>query len=199
MTRGPSYLIRHKLLLLLALTLLAFLPGVRANPVTVSITPTSQSVPQGTSAAYTVGISLALPNASYYLTLSGPYSGQYSFSPNPIVIGNVIGGAGSSSLTFSTTAAPGLYCPGSYPFTVTASSTSPSDSGTASGTLNVIQVGPPLLVTVSADKTAYKIGDKITITVSVNRPAEGQLTITPPSREPDDNSGLVPRAKLFHR
>ena len=157
---------------------------MRANPVPVTISPTSQSVPQGTSAAYTVSLSLAMANASYYLTLSGLPSGQYSFSTNPIVIGNVIGGAGSSSLTVGTTTAPGLYCPGSYPFTVTATSTSPSDSGSATGTLNVVQVGPPLLVTVSTDKTEYKIGDKITITVSVNRPAEGQLTITPPSGNP---------------
>jgi hypothetical protein len=177
-------LLRRKLILLLVLALFAFLPSVHANPVTVSVSPTSQSVPQGNSAAYTVSLSLAMANASYSLTLSGLPSGQYSFSTNPIVIGNVIGGAGSSSLTIPTTTAPGLYCPGTYPFTVTASSSSPSDSGSASGVLNVIQVGPPLTVTVSTDKTAYHVGDKITITVSVNRPAEGRLIIAPPTGNP---------------
>jgi len=177
-------LFRHKLFLFLALTLFAFLPGVHASPVTVSISPTSQSVPQGNSATYTVSISLAMANASYYLSLSGLPSGQYSFGTNPIVIGNVIGGAGSSSLNIPTTTIPGLYCPGTYPFTVMATSTSPADTGSASGTLNVIQVGPPLAVTVSTDQAAYHVGDKITITVSVNRPAEGRLIIAPPTGNP---------------
>lgn len=174
---------RLNLIALLALTLVAFLPGVYANPVNVNLSPTSQSVQQGGSAAYTVSISLANANSSYALSISGlPSGSQYSFSTNPIVIGNVLGGAGSSSLTISSNGYSQLFCPGTYPFTVTA--TSGSDTGSASGTLNIVQVGPPLQVTVTTDKSTYMIGDKITITVTVNRPAEGQLTITPPSGTP---------------
>jgi len=177
-------MIRYRLIFLFALTVLAFLPNVHAAPANLTITPSSQAVPQGTSAGYTINLAMAAANASYVLSVSGLSSGKYQFSPNPIVIPNVLGGSGSSSLTISTSNAPGLYCPGTYPFTVTATSSSPADSGSASGTLTVVQVGPPLSVTVSTDKSAYRIGDKITISIAVNRPAEGLLTISPPSGAP---------------
>ena len=51
---------------------LMFLPSVLAMPVTVKITPTSETIPQGTVASYTVGLSGAPSTTDGYdLTLSG--------------------------------------------------------------------------------------------------------------------------------
>ncbi len=58
------------------------------------------------------------------------------------------------------------------------------ETGSASATLTVVQVGPPLSVSVAADKSVYTVGDKVTILLSANRPAEGRLTISPPSGAP---------------
>jgi len=93
-------------------------------------------------------------------------------------------GSASTTLRIDASSTP-LYCPGVYVFTVTATSIPPGDTGTSSPTtLTVTQLGPPLAVTVTTDKSTYRVGDKITISVSVNRPAEGLLTITPPSGAP---------------
>lgn len=187
------------MIFLLALVFLAFIPNVHASPVTVSISPTSQAVPQGTSAAYTVSLSGALATA-YSLSLSGLYGASASFGSNPISTPPGGGtGAGSTTLSISTSNAPGLYCPGTYSFTVAARNSTDGtvpppgsqppgypnpDTGSASATITVIQVGPPLSVTVTTDKPAYRIGDKVTIVLSASRPAEGRLTISPPSGTP---------------
>jgi len=188
--RVAHALTRYKLILLFALTVLAFLPNVHASPVVVTISPTSQAVPQGTSASYTVSLSGALATA-YALSLSGlSYGASASVGSNPVPTppGGGIG-SGSTTLAISTTNVPGLYCPGTYSFTVSArNSTSygigPPDTGSASATLTVVQVGPPLSVAVSTDKPTYRIGDKVTISISVNRPAEGTLMLSPPSGQP---------------
>ena len=158
---------------------------MHANPVAVTISPSSQAVPQGTQASYTVSLSGALASA-YSLSLSGVGGASASVGSNPV---STPGGSGSTTLTISTNNLPGLYCPGSYSFTVSArNSTSygigPPDTGSGSATVTVVQVGPPLSVTVSTDKPTYRIGDKITISISVNRPAEGLLTISPPTGAP---------------
>lgn len=154
-------------------------------------------MPQGTSAAYTVGLSGALAT-SYALSVSGTSGASTSFSSNPLSTPPGGGtGAGSTTLTISTSNAPGLYCPGVYSFAVTAinatDGTAPwpqppgypnPDQGTATATLTVVQVGPPLAVIVSTDKSAYTVGQQVTITLTANRPAEGQLTISPPSGPP---------------
>ena len=170
-------------------------PRAYASPVTVSITPTNQAVPQGTSATYTVSLSGASAT-SFTLTTSGLYGSGASFSSNPVATPPGSGtGAGSTTLSIPTTGAPGFYCPGSYSFTVAATNATdgplPSppgaqnpETGSASATLTVIQVGPPLSVSVATDKSAYTVGDKVTILLSANRPAEGRLTISPPSGAP---------------
>ncbi len=191
-----------KLTLLLCVMVLAFTltPQAYASPVTVSISPSSQSVPQTTTATYTVSLSGALAT-SYSLSLSGLASGaSYAFSPNPLSTPPGGGtGSGSSSLSIATSNAPGLYCPGTYTFTVTTRNVTDGtvpppglqppgypnpDTGSASATLTVLQVGPPLAVTVTTDKSTYRIGDTVTIALTTNRPAEGYLTISPPSGAP---------------
>ena len=174
-------------------------PSAHASSVTVSITPTNQPVPQGTSASYAVNLAGALAT-SYSLTLSGLTGAGASFSSNPVSTPPGGGtGAGSTTLSIPTSSAPGLYCPGTYSFTVTATNVTDGtvpppgsqppgypnpDTASASGSITVVQVGPPLSVNVATDKSSYTVGDKVTILLSANRPAEGQLTISPPSGPP---------------
>ena len=175
---------RSKTLFLTFVFLAAFIlsPQVYASPVAVTISPSSQAVPQGTVASYTVQLSGASVHGVYSLSLSGLLSsGLFQFSTNPV---STPSGTGSSTLQLDASSTP-LFCPGTYPFTVTANNaTAPSDTGSASGTLTVLQVGPSLSVTIATDKPAYRLGDKVTILISVNRPAEGQLTIVPPGGSP---------------
>ncbi len=178
-----------KPVLLLAVMVLAFvlLPGAYASPVTVTISPTTQAVPQTSTASYSIGLASGT-KAAYRLSLSGLVSGaSYSFSSNPV---STPAGSGSSSLSIVTSSTP-LYCPGIYSFTVSASNSSsaptpgnPADSGSASASLTVVQVGPPLAITVSTDKSAYRTGDVATIVIGANRPSEGQLIISSPSGSP---------------
>ena len=177
---------RSKFAILIVLTILslAFPVSVRAQSVTVTVTPGSQVIPQGTQVTYSVSLSGAVNAAgTYTLSLSGLYSGEYSFSPNPVT---VAGGSGSATLTVDTSNLPGLYCPGSYPFTVTATNSGgTADTGTSGTTfLTVVQVGPPLSIAVTTDKSAYMIGDKVTILINVNAPAEGSIQIVPPGATP---------------
>ena len=153
---------------------------VNASPF-VSISPTSQSAPQGSSASYTVSYSGGLLGATYGFNLSGlTYGANYYFSPTTV---SAI--SGSSTLVISTTNIPGFYCPGNYPFTVSVTNTgAPADTGSASAYLTVIPVGPPLSVSISTDKSSYVQGDKITLQLTVNRPAEGTINVSPPSGAP---------------
>ncbi len=177
--------------------LLAFIfaPRVYASPLTVGISPGNQAVPQGSNAMYNVALSGALA-MNYALSLSGLGGASAAFGSNPL--GTPPGGgtgAGTTTLTISTSNV--LYCPGTYSFTVSATNSTDGtapwpqppgypnpDAGSASATITVIQVGPPLSVTVATDKPTYRIGDKVTILLSANRPAEGRLTISPPSGAP---------------
>jgi len=159
-------------------------PGVHAAPVTVQINPASQIVPQGTIAAYTVGLSgagLGPPpmKDGFLLSLTGLVPGAgYSFGSTRVSTST---GSGSTGLTIDASSTP-LYCPRTYLFTVTATnSTAPGDSGSASGSLTVVQVGPNLAFAVSTVKPSYRLGDKVTIQDSANRPATARLTVTPPS------------------
>ncbi|MGA8855754.1 MAG: zinc ribbon domain-containing protein [Candidatus Bathyarchaeia archaeon] len=178
---------------LLGVMVLAFVlvPQAFASPVTVSISPTNPAVPQGSTATYTVALSGA-KGTSYSLSLSGLSGASGSFSPNPLSTPPGMGtGSGSTTLTIDTTST-GLYCPGTYSFTVSAVNATaltppmpgPSDTGSAGASLTVIQVGPPLAITVSTDKSSYRIGDTVTVAVTANRPAEGYLTISTPSGSP---------------
>ncbi len=182
-----------KPLFLLGVMVLAFalLPRAYASPVTVTITPSIQAVLQTSLASYSVGLSSGAKSA-YKLSLSGLVAGApYAFSSNPVSTPPGGGtGSGSSTLTIDTSSTP-LYCPGTYSFTVSASNSTssptpptPGDSGSASASLTVVQVGPPLGVTVTTNKPTYRIGDTVTISLTANRPAEGLLTISSPSGSP---------------
>ncbi len=185
---------RPLILLVALLGAILLSPHALASPVAVSISPTTQSVPQGTSASYTVSLSGGLAT-SFYLSVAG-LSGSGSFSPNPVATPPGGGtGSGTATLSIPTTGAPGLFCPGTYPFTVTATNATdgplPSppgapnpETGSATGTLTVVQVGPPLSVSVATDKSTYTVGDTVTILISANRPAQGRLTISPPTGAP---------------
>ena len=180
-----------KLIFLITLAAIAFtVPiDVHAN-VGVSVTPGAQVANQGGQATYTInlGFSDLTPGNTYSLSLSGlPSGAAYSFSPSS---GNVGLGVNSQlTIDLSQGSGPGgLYCPGTYSFTISASEENVNgtvvDSGSGTGSLNVVQVGPALTATVTTDKPSYTIGDTVNIQMSVNRPAEGTLSITPPSGPP---------------
>lgn len=167
--------------LFVAIIAIAFVlpPRVAAFGPVVTITATSsQPAPQGTLATYSVDVAWGFPSVSFSLTLVGlPSGAAYSFSPNPTTTDVTL--HASSTLTIDTGSLP-LYCPGSYSFKVTA--TSGPNVGTSTPTaLTVAMVGSPLLVSVSTDKPTYRVGDTISIFVTLTRPAEGTLQITGPS------------------
>ena len=169
------------IVILLALSVAAMVPLNVKAMLSVTISPPSQSALQATQASYTVSFSGGLLGATYVFGLSGlPYLTSYYFSPN-----SVSAISGSSTLVVSTSDVGGAYCPGSYPFTVSVTNQgAPADSGSASAFLSTSFVPPTLVVSVSSDKTTYIQGDKITLQVAVNRPAEGTITVKPPSGSP---------------
>jgi uncharacterized membrane protein len=125
---------------------------------TVTSTPTSRSVTQGNSAAYTVSV-----------TASGGFSGAVGFSLTGQPAGstvnfnpNTVTGSGSSTLTVSTTATTAT---GSYPMTITA--TSGALSHTVGVTLVVNGSTPPDF-TLSANPTSLAIA----------RGSSGNFTLT---------------------
>jgi hypothetical protein len=170
------------LILLLALVLgaLAYPVDVHASPVTVVLSPSSQVVPQGTITTVAIALTGAPPGtppgtSGYDLSLTGFQHGStYTFSPGRVP---TAGGSGGSILRIDTSSSP-LYCPGTYQYTVTATNTTIPDSGSASGSITVTQVGPALSLTITTDKSAYRIGDNVTIQMTASRPAEGRLTIS---------------------
>jgi len=176
------------------LSVLTLLPANVGAALAVSISPVSQTAPQATQASYTVSFSGGLLGATYVFSISGlPHGTTYSFSP-----ASVSAISGSSTLIISTSDIPGLYCPGSYAFTVTVTNqANPADTGSASANLKVALVGQPLFANLSSDKTAYVEGDTITILITVNRPAEGRLTIVSPSGVPTSFSFATSAPQTF--
>jgi hypothetical protein len=182
-----------KLGFLIALVAVAMLiPQTRAAvPVTVTMTPTSQVTAQLSAATYAVSISTPAPGfpagETFSLSVSGlPSGASASFSPNPTTATTAGQLTVAASLTIDTGGYGNavLYCPGIYQFTVTATG-SMGDTGTSLLTgLTVTPTGPALAVTVTTDKSSYTIGQQVTILLSINRPAEGTLTISPPSGAP---------------
>ncbi|MGD0423519.1 MAG: hypothetical protein ABSA92_08695 [Candidatus Bathyarchaeia archaeon] len=170
-----------KLILPFSLLILVgvFLPNVHAAP-TLTIFPASVVTNQNTAASYIVNLNGGTPNATYEPTVTGlPDAAVYSFSSD------LIGPSGSSVLTIQTSIASPLYCPRSYAFTVTATNTLlSSDSASATGRLGINQVGSGLVVSISTDKSTYIVGETVAISIVTNRPAEGTLTISPPSGSP---------------
>jgi len=173
---------RSKLIVLVLMMSLAVVFPPRVNAaLSVTISPASQSAPQGSQASYTVSFSGGLLGTTYAFSLSG-LSGYVSYDFSPSQVSAI---SGSSTLVISTTQVPGTYCPGIYAFTVSVTNIgTPVDTGSASGNLYVSLVGPPLVVGVSTDKSSYIKGDKIILQVTMNRPAEGTITVTPPSGSP---------------
>ena len=169
--------------LMLLIALLVFISAISPNvhaAATLTIVPASVVTNPATAASYIVTLSGGTANATYALVLTGLAPGAaYSFS-SP-----TIGSSGSSVLNIQTSIATPLYCPGSYLFTVTARNTIVSaDYASATGSLSVNQVGPALVASVSTDKSTYTIGETVVISLGTNKPAEGTLTISPPSGAP---------------
>src|SRR5208283_3549194 len=182
-----------KLIFLVVLAAIAFTVPVSVHAsVGLTVTPGSQVANQGGQAIYTInlGFSDLTPGNTFSLGLSGlPSSASYSFSPSSGNVGLGVNSQLTIGLSQSGSSGPGgLYCPGTYSFTVTATENDVNgtmiDSGSGSGSLNVVQVGPALTATVTTDKSTYTIGDTVNIQMAVNRPAEGTLSITPPSGPP---------------
>ena len=182
-----------KLSFLIALVVVAMLiPQTHAAlPVTVTISPTSQVTPQLSAATYAVSISTPAPGfpagETFSLSISGlPGGASATFSPNPTTatIAGQITVAASLTIDTGGYGNAVLYCAGTYQFTVAATG-SMGDSGTSLLTgLTITPTGPALQVTVTTDKSSYRIGQQVTILLSVNRPAEGTLTISTPSGAP---------------
>jgi len=149
----------------------------------------SQPTQQGNLATYSIDVAWGFPSVSFSLALSGlPGGAKYSFSANPTTTTASL--HATSTLTIDTDSLA-LYCPGSYSFTVTATS-GPNVGTSPSTALTVALVGPPLLVSVSTDKPTYQVGDVISIFVTLTRPAKGALQITGPS-------GFSPLTFSFHQ
>ncbi len=182
-----------KLIFLVALASIAFTVPINVHAsVGVTVTPGSQVANQGSQATYTInlGFSDLGPGNTFSLSLSGlPSSASYSFSPSSGNVGLGVNSQLSIDLSQGGGSSPGgLYCPGTYSFTVTATENDANgtmvDSGSGTGSLNVVQVGPALTVTVTTDKPTYIIGDTVNIQMSANRPGAATLSITPPSGPP---------------
>lgn len=181
----------YKLILLLGIIMLPILaaPRVYASPITVTVTPGSQVVSEYSTATFAVGLSAPapgiLPTDQYSLVLTGLSYGSAGFSSPVIALSGAL--TGSTNLVIDAT----TLCPGTYSLQVTAThSGGPTypgtpDSGTSVPfTLTVTPVGPPLQATVTTDKSAYRLNDKVTIQMSVNKPAIARLTILPPGGSP---------------
>ena len=167
-------------LLFVLLMLICAIQNVRAT-LTLTIDPASQAVYQRNAAFYTVRLSAGATNATYALTLTGlPSNASYTFS-SPMISGS----SGSSLITIQTSMGTQLYCPGNYQFTITATNTAvSSDNASITGSLIVNQVGQALVVSVSTDHSTYAVGDTVVISIASNRPAEGILTVSPPTGSP---------------
>ena len=170
----PSTLVIVPILLLILPVLVS---NVSAAGVAVSA---PQTISQGSQASYTVTVSPAGPaGQSYQMSVSG-VAGY--FSPNPVGPCGLLT-CPPTTLVVDATTTP-TYCPGTYSFTVTATSTSTVDTGTGTGSVTVLQVGPPLQVSVFTDKTTYRTGETVTVSITVTRAAEGQVMVTGPSGSP---------------
>jgi len=179
-------------ILLACMIILSITLAPSAHAVTVvTVSPAVQSVPQGSLATYSVTLNADKPNDIYAITVLGLPPGSVYSAPSIPTDG--VGNGGPSNIVLDAGSLPGLYCPGTYSFQVRADSTVVvPDSGTSAVTsLTVFPVGPPLHVTLTSDKPTYRIGDKVTISISVNRPAEGLLQITPPSGSPSTFSYVM--------
>ncbi len=166
--RSPS------LIIILGVMLVALLlpTNVHASTLAVSVSP-PQTISQGQTATYAITFATPFyPNMPYALSVSGVVG---SFSPNPVT--DIASVFPAVNLVADASTTP-TYCPGTYSFLVTASGGTPPDTATIPGVLTVTQAGPPLQVAVFTDKPTYRVGDIVTLSISVTRPAEGQLIIS---------------------
>lgn len=145
--------------------------NVAAAGITISA---PQTIGQMGQASYTVTVLPAGPAGQIYnLAVSGVVG---SFSANPVGPCGLLT-CPTTTLVVDASTTP-TYCPGTYSFTVTAQSTTTVDAGSSTGSVTVTQVGPPLQVAVFTDKPTYRIGDTVTLSISVTRPSEGQVIIS---------------------
>ena len=132
---------------------------VAGPPYTLSMTPSSVTVTQGTAAAYTVNITRngGFAGAVQFTTSGLPAGAGATFTPNP-------SSGNSSALSVATTGVT----PGTYPFTVTG--TSGTLTQTADATLVVEPAAAPTF-TISANPTSRSVnaGSSTTYAITVNR------------------------------
>ena len=171
--------------------MLSVLLPTRVYAITVGVAPGSQVVSEFSTALYT--ISLGAPNYpnppnpdTYLLTLSGLPSGSvFAFGTNPVAVP-----AGGTTVPLTIDVGSSGLCPGTYALSVTATKQGPTppgpplDSSSSTFSLTVTPSGPPISASVSTDKPGYRLNDKITILMNVNKPAFARLTVTPPSGTP---------------
>jgi len=184
-SQGSRLVLRYlKLTFLLGVIVLSLMlsPNVRASPVAVTVAPASQVVSQYGVTAYTVTVSAPVADGDQYsLSLSGISSSQSLFSPNPVPVPLV--GSVPSTLTINVGAND--ICPGTYTFSVTATRVAGGDSASSNTfSMTVTPAGPPLQASVTTNKPSYRLNDKVTILMNVNKPAYARLTIQPPTGTP---------------
>ena len=167
---------RQSLVVILTVIFLALIVPANVQAViALTLAPSPQTISQTQTATYNIGI-IGAANTAYTFSVSGVVG---SFNPNPVMTDAT--GTGSTQL-IADASTPPTYCPGTYSFTVTASGNGESQS--IGGVLTVNQVGPPLQVSVNTDKQTYQKGETVTVTITVTRPAEGQVTVSGPSGSP---------------
>jgi subtilase family serine protease len=131
-----------------------FTVGNQTSDFTVGVSPSSETVTQGTSASYTVTVgTLNGFSSSVGLSQTGLANGTYM--PPAVVTGS-----GSSTLSVDTTS----ISPGTYPFTITG--TSGGTTHSVSATL-VVQPVPTGDFTISVPPTSATIGRTSTTTYNV--------------------------------
>jgi hypothetical protein len=152
---------------------------VEVHAAFLTLAPNQATVTQGSYGTNFQVTIAGQPNSTYYLSATG-VSGD--FSPSNQVQTNANGYAYAVfnvNFGISSIGSPGIYCPGTSVYTITAASTS-GDTGTVDGSVTILPAGP-LQLSVSTDKDAYTQGNMVTFAVSLNRPADVTVTVTSPS------------------
>jgi subtilase family serine protease len=153
-----------------------FTVGAPASDFTVGVSPSTQTVTKGTTAAYTVSVG-ALNGFSGSVTLSAT-GGAATFSPNPIAT------SGSSTMTVATSS----LTPGTYPLTITGTSGSTTHSVAATLVVQAAQTGD-FAVSVSPSSAAIGRGSTTTysVTITPQNGFSGAVTLS----ATDNSSGLT--------
>ena len=153
-----------------------FTVAAPAPDFTIGVSPSTQTVTQGTSAGYTVSIG-AQNGFSGQVTLSAT-GVPATFSTNPVST------SGSSTMTVAT----GSLSPGSYPITITGQSGSTTHSVGATLVVQALQTGD---FTLSVSPLSATIGRSSTTTYAVTITPSGGFTGSVNLSATDNSPGLT--------